>query len=59
MLQRILKTLLKRAISLAVQWLRLHTSTEGSTGSCPGQGTKILQAMQHSPKKNQKTKNCT
>ena len=28
--------------SQAVQWLRLHTSTAGGTGSVPGQGTKIL-----------------
>ena len=27
--------------SLAVQWLRTHTSTAGGTGSTPGQGTKI------------------
>ena len=27
--------------SLAVQWLRLHASTAGDTGSIPGQGTKI------------------
>ena len=30
--------------SLAVQWLRLHASTPGGTGSTPGQGTKILHA---------------
>lgn len=27
--------------SLAVQWLSLHASIEGSTGSFPGWGTKI------------------
>ena len=27
--------------SLAVQWLRLHTSNAGAMGSIPGQGTKI------------------
>ena len=32
------------------QWLKLHTSTAGGTGSIPGQGTKILQAMWHSQK---------
>ena len=32
--------------SLAVQWLRLHTSTAGVTGSIPGQGTKIPHAAQ-------------
>ena len=30
-----------RWTSLAVQWLRLPTSTAGDTGSIPGQGTKI------------------
>ena len=30
--------------SLAVQWLGLHTSTAGGTGSIPGQGTKIPKA---------------
>ena len=30
--------------SLAVQWLGLHTSTEGDTGSIPGRGTKIPHA---------------
>ena len=30
--------------SLAVQWLRLHTSTAGGTVSIPGQGTKIPHA---------------
>ena len=33
-----------REFSLAVQWLRLHTSIAGGTGSIPGQGTKIPQA---------------
>ena len=37
--------------SLAVQWLRLHTSTAGGTDSIPGQGTKIPQATWHSQKK--------
>ena len=35
--------------SLAIQWLGLHSSTAGGTGSIPGHGTKILQAPQ--PKK--------
>ena len=26
---------------MALQWLRLHTSTAGDVGSIPGQGTKI------------------
>ena len=30
--------------SLAVQWLRLHTSTAEGTGSIPGQGTRIPHA---------------
>ena len=33
-------------------WLRLHTTTAGSMGSIPGQGTKIPYAMQ--PKKTHK-----
>ena len=32
--------------SLAVQWLKLHASTAGGTGSTPGQETKILHALQ-------------
>jgi len=31
--------------SLAVQWLRICTSIAGSTGSIPGQGTKIPHAL--------------
>ena len=31
--------------SLAVQWLGLHVSTSGGTGSIPDQGTKIPHAM--------------
>ena len=37
--------------SLAVQWLGLCISTVVSTGSIPGQGSKILHAMQHGQKK--------
>ena len=33
-----------------IQWLRLCTFTAGDTGSIPGQGIKILHAMQHSKK---------
>ena len=29
--------------SMVVQWLGLHTSTAGDSGSIPGQGTKILE----------------
>ena len=32
--------------SLVVQWLGLHAFTAEGEGSIPGQGTKILQAMQ-------------
>ena len=35
--------------SLVVQWLRLHTSNAGSTGSIPGQGTKTPRAAWHGP----------
>ena len=37
--------------SLAVQWLGLHASTAGGTGSIPGRGTNIPHAMRHSQKK--------
>ena len=43
--------------SLAIQWLGLHASTAGDTGSIPGQGTKILHVIQRSQKgKNLKIK---
>ena len=42
---------MKDKTSLAVQWLRLHTSTAGSTGLILGQGTKILHAAWHGQKK--------
>ena len=42
---------------LEVQWLGLRASTAGDMVLIPGQGTKILQAVQHAPpppqKKNQ------
>ena len=38
----------------AVQWLRLHASTAGGTGSIPGWGTKIPQAVQCRQKKKKK-----
>ena len=41
----------KRGTFLAVQWLRLCTSTAGVTGLIPGQGTKIPHAVQCSWKK--------
>ena len=34
-----------------VQWLALGASTAGGTGSSPGWGTKIPQAMWHGQKK--------
>ena len=39
------------------QWIRLHASTAGGEGSIPGQGTKILHAMQCSQRKRLKKKN--
>ena len=38
-----------------VQWVGLHTSTAGGTGSIPGQGTKIPHASQTKKKKNMLT----
>ena len=40
--------------SLAVQWLRLCTSTAGGMGSIPDRGTKIPYALWHGQKTNQK-----
>ena len=37
-----------------VQWLRLHASTAGDTGSIPGWGTKILHAAQCCQKRKKK-----
>ena len=37
--------------SLAIQWLRLHASTAGGTGSIPGCGTNNPQAMWYGKKK--------
>ena len=37
---------LRLGISLAVQWLRLHVSNAGGSGSIPSQGTKIRHAVQ-------------
>ena len=41
---------------LVVQWLELHASTAGDMGLIPGQGTKILHAVQRGQKKKKKTK---
>ena len=43
-------------MSLAVHWLGLHISTAPGMGSTPGQGTKILHAMQRGPPKKRKKK---
>ena len=39
-----------------VQWLGLHTFTAGGTGSIPGPGAKIWQAVECSPAKKEKEK---
>ena len=41
--------------SVVVQWLRIHASTAGGTGSIPGWGTKISHAT-HSAAKNKNNK---
>ena len=41
--------------SLAVQWLGLHASTAGGTGSIPGRGNYML----HSERKRKEKKNLT
>ena len=43
--------------SLAVQWLRLCTSTTGGVGSIPSRGTKIPHATQRGQNVNNKIKN--
>ena len=43
-----------RGTSLAVQWLRLCTSTAGDAGLIPGQGTKIPQAVRDGTAKKKK-----
>ena len=40
--------------SLVVQWLGLHTSSAGSTGSTPDWGTKIPHVVQCGQKKKKK-----
>ena len=40
--------------SLVVQWLRLHASTAGGTGSIPGQGAKIPHPTCRAAKKKKK-----
>ena len=39
-----------------IQWLGLYTSTAKGTGSIPGRGTKLPQAILHSQKENGKKK---
>ena len=43
--------------SLAVQWLRLHTSTARDTGPIPGWGIKILHVMWQKKKKKERERN--
>ena len=45
--------------SLAVQWLRLHTSNLGVAGSIPGWGNKIPHAAWRGPKIKKKKKGRT
>ena len=42
---------------LEVQWIGLWASTAGNMVLIPGQGTKILQAVQHGQKKKKQLKN--
>ena len=51
------KELQPLGISLAVQWLRPHTSTAGNTDLIPGWGTKILRAVQCGQKIGKKKNN--
>ena len=49
----------KTGISLAVQWLKLHTSNTRGVGLIPGQGTKILRVKHGADRKkttNKKTR---
>ena len=48
--RRYISRRIKSRNSLEVQWLGLHTSTVGGTGSIPRQGAKILHAMWHGQK---------
>ena len=41
---------------LAVQWLRLCSSTAEGVGMIPGQGTKVPHAVQHGQKEREKEK---
>ena len=41
--------------SLAVQWWKICTSTAGYMGLIPGQGTKILYAVQYGKRKRKKS----
>ena len=42
--------------SLVVQWLRLHASNAGGTGSVPGKGTKIPHVVRCGKKKKKNRK---
>ena len=46
----------KTGMSLAVQWLKLHTSNTRGVGLIPGQGTKILHVKHGAAKKTQQTR---
>ena len=52
----VLLNVLTFGTSLAVQWLKLCTSTAGGMGSIPGWETKILHAVQCSQNMNNKNK---
>ena len=47
----VLKIVKYKEFSLVVQWLRLHVSTVGGSGSIPGWGTKIPHVTPHGQKK--------
>ena len=52
-------TLCTQRTSLAIQWLRLHTSNAGRVGSIPGWGTKISHALRCGQKQTNKKQNKT
>ena len=47
---------IKRGTSLVLQWLGLCASIAGGTGSIPGRGTKIPQAVWCGPKQRKEKK---
>ena len=44
--------------SVVVQWLGLHASPAGDTGSIPGQGAKITRRVVQLEKQQQQPENC-